>query len=134
MQDMALPLPFRAAGRDEDGIEFVDYLYERAAVVAETPTQARTLAKLAWIFLEQYDHLRDDRHAAGEFGEPTVEQYAERWATPVRTAYREFVEFRRLFPGERDPGRVCAELWEGVERQAPRGKLMAVRAVKVVAT
>lgn len=129
---MAHPLAFRAVKRGEDGTEFVDYLYERATAVADTPTQARNLAQRVWIFLEQYDHLRDDLHASGELDEPTVEQYAERWRMPLRNAYREFADFGRLFPGERDPGRVCAELWEGISRQAGRsGMLMEVRAVKV---
>lgn len=132
---MALPLAFRAVARDEDGTEFVDYLYERATAVTDTPTQARALAERVWLFLEHYDHLRDDLHQSGEVGEPTVEQYAERWRRPVRNAYREFADFGRLFPGERDPGRVCAELWNGIGRQAGRaGMLMEVRAVKVTAT
>lgn len=129
---MAHPLPFRAVNHGEDGTEFVDYLYERATAVTDTPTQARALAQRAWIFVQQYDHLRDDLHQSGDLAEPTVDQYAERWRMPVRNAYREFAEFDRLFPGERDPGRVCAELWEGIRRQAGRGgMLMAVRAVKV---
>lgn len=128
---MAFPLPFRAVARGEDGTEFVDYLYERATAVTDTPTQARVLAQRAWIFVQQYDHLRDER---SEPGEPTVEQYAERWRMPIRTAHRAFAEFDALFPGERDAGRVCRELWDGIGRQAPGGTLMAVGAVRVAAT
>lgn len=131
---MALPLAFRAVDRAEDGTEFVDYLYERATAVADTPTQARSLAQRAWIFLQQYDHMRDRMHADGDACEPTVEQYAERWRMPIRTAHRAFAEFDSLFPGEADAGRVCRELWDGIGRQAPPRRLMALAAVKVVAT
>lgn len=131
---MTHPLAFRAVGRDEVGTEFVDYLYERATAVTDTPTQARALAQRAWVHVQQFDHLRDERRDAGTFDEPTVEQYAERWRMSVRSAHRAYAEFLALFPGERDAGRACQELWDGIGRQAPGGRLMAVGAVKVAAT
>jgi hypothetical protein len=126
-------LPFRAADRGEDGTEFVDYLYQLAAAVAGSPTTARALAQRAWVFVQQLDYLRDELVDGGAAAPaaPSIDQYAERWRMPYRTAARAFAEFDSLFPHV-EPWRVCAELWEGVGRQAPPRSFMQVGRVKVV--
>jgi hypothetical protein len=114
-------------------LEFIDYLRERAANATDTPTQARTLAERMWVFIQQYDHLRDDLQAMGRTDEPSVEDYAERWGMPIRSAHRAYAEFTALFPSEQNAGRLCDELWDGIGRQAGRtGRLMPVGAVVVV--
>jgi hypothetical protein len=126
---MAAAKHIRAVGRDEDGEEFVDFLYRRAKAATETDRQARALRDRLWVFIQQYDHLRDDLQ-----GEPvTIERYAERWDEPVRSAFRAFSEFASVFPGDDAAGQMCAELWNGIGRQAgKRGQMMPFSAVKVV--
>jgi hypothetical protein len=121
------PKHFRAVGRDEDGEEFVDFLYRRAQAVTDTSRQARALRDRLWIFVQQYDHLRDDLQPE----RVTVERYAERWDEPERSAFRAFAEFASVFPGDNAPEDVCEELWNGIGRQAGRGEFMQLGAVKV---
>jgi len=122
------PKHFRAVGRDENGEEFVDFLYRRAQAVTETPRQARALRDRLWIFLQQYDHLRDDLGP----GNVTVERYAERWDEPERSAFRAFAELASVFPGDDPAEAICEELWNGIGRQAGQGQFMQLGAVKVV--
>jgi hypothetical protein len=42
--------------------------------------------------------------------EPTVEEYAEWWREPERTAYDQLETFREVFPGARYPGAVLDRL------------------------
>lgn len=85
-------------------------------------------------FIQKYDHLRDDLHKSDQIEEPSVRQYAERWRMSERSAYRAFEEFAMVFRELADaPGVLCNELWEGIGRQAPSGRLMAMAAVRVTA-
>ena len=125
------PLPFEAVSGPTRGQEFVDFLYDRCLGLTDTPTQARALARRLWAFLQEYDHLRDELQ---ESREPTVEEYAERWRMPLRTANHAFAEFFSVFPSEQDPGRIAAELWKGIGLQGnkPFSGLLALGSVRVV--
>lgn len=129
-----IPLPFKVSSDPDRGQEFVDYLHDRCLQLTDTPTQARTLARRLWAFLQEYDHLRNDLHASGNPREPTVEEYAERWRMPLRTANHAFAEFYSVFPTERDPGRISSELGKGVGLQSnkPFSGLMALGSVRVI--
>ena len=110
--------PFRAVDDGEDGIPFEEYLYARAGMVATGPQGPRELYQRVLIFIQQYDHLRDDRSFRGERGEASMVEYAQRWRMTERSAYRALQEFATVFPelGEH-PGLV--ELAGEVERRLP---------------
>jgi hypothetical protein len=130
-----MPLPFEAAPDRARGEDFVDYLYERCRGLTETQTQARTLSRRLWAFLQEWDRLRHELRDRGERREPTVEEYAARWRMPSRTANQAFAEFVGVFPTERDPGRISKELWKGIRLQGDPGRyggLMALGSVKVL--
>lgn len=122
---------FRAVKRDEDGEEFVDFLHRRSLPATDTSTQARALAQRLWVFIQQYSHLQEDLQQRGTDDAVTVERYAERWKMPTRSAFRAFEEFSTIFPGEDAAAQVCAELWDGIGRQAGQGEFMQLGAVKV---
>ncbi len=124
--------PFRAVDDGEDGIPFEEYLYARAGMVATGPHGPRELYQRVLIFIQQYDHLRDDRSFRGERGEPSMVEYAKRWRMTERSAYRALQEFATVFPelGEH-PEAICEELWDGVSKQGGPSTLMRVLSVKV---
>ena len=62
--------PFRAVDDGEDGIPFEEYLYARAGMVATGPHGPRELYQRVLIFIQQYDHLRDDRSAVASAASP----------------------------------------------------------------
>jgi hypothetical protein len=123
---------FRAVDDGEVGIPFEEYLYARAGMVATGPQGPRELYQRVLIFIQQYDHLRDDRSFHGESGEPSMVEYAQRWRMTERSAYRALQEFVTVFPelGEH-PEAICEELWNGIRKQAGPSSLMRVLSVKV---
>jgi hypothetical protein len=116
-----LTLPFRPAQRDEPGIAFIEFLDQQ--VDHDRRARSRQLA-----FIHEWDYLIDED---GQL--PTPKRYAERWNTPTSTVYLLLTEFRRLFPGEADPTRVCQALWAAVEaQQDAAGTFVDMDRVRVV--
>lgn len=124
--------PFRAAEREEDGMEFEHYLWDRIQALGGSSQQSRELFRRIWAFVQEYDHLRDELRDDGLVEEPSIAQYAQRWRMSERSAYRAFQEFARVMPELGPaPGTACEELWRGISRQAPPGRLMALANVRV---
>lgn len=116
------PSPFRPALPREDGQAFVDYLDARCG-------GDRRLRERLLVFLQQWDHLTDDKAR-----EPTVEEYAVRWRVSVPSTYRILDEFRDVFPTEATPQRVLAALWDGMGRPYWHGpELLSLLQVRVLA-
>jgi hypothetical protein len=115
-----LLLPFRPARRDEIGTAFIEFLDE--LVCHERRARSRQLA-----FIHEWDYLIDEPQPA------TPKRYAERWNTPLSTVYALLDEFRKLFPGETDPTRICQALWQAVEaQQDASGNPVDMNRVRVV--
>jgi hypothetical protein len=102
-------LPLRLAGEGElGGRTFQDYLLDRTR-------DDRKLAERLTVFLHQWDIDSDERGRG-----PTPPEYAERWRMPVASAYRQYQEFRSVFPTEATPERLLRLLWDGVNGPRPR--------------
>lgn len=126
--------PFRAAEGGEGGIVFEEYLWRRVDALGGSPQQTRELFRRVWAFVQEYDHLRDELRNHGQHEEPSISQYADRWRMSERSAYRAFEEFARVMPElGPEPSAVCEELWTGISRQVPAGRLMALASVRVCA-
>lgn len=116
------PPPLRPALPREEGQAFVDYLDARCG-------GDRRLRERLLVFLQQWDHLADDKAR-----EPSVEEYAERWRVSVPSTYRILDEFRAVFPSEATPRRVLDTLWDGMGPPYWRGReLLSLLQVRVVA-
>jgi hypothetical protein len=127
---MATEVPFRAVGQGEDAVKFDEYLGQRVMAQNLTETQTRALFRRMLAFIQEYDHLQDEKRAEGQREPPTPEEYATRWNEPARSVARTWQEFRTIFSGA-DPSLVCDELWAGISRQAPNGQIMRLLGVKV---
>jgi hypothetical protein len=122
---------FYAASSPAQGVAFLDFLRQRAARPGVSQTEITNMSRRLWAHLNEVGHLIDEYADRGRSEPPTVPEVAERWQLPERSAYGLHAELRALFDAE--PDEVWRELWRGIELQAPRGELMAIGSVRVLA-
>lgn len=123
---MPAALPLRLPRNGETSVPFVDLLAARCG------DKRRTDRMIA--FIQEWDHVRDEvRDADPRKADATVEDFAERWKTPLPTAFRMQAEFREIFPTETTPGRLVELLSDGMPNlpdQTPPKWLLAVEVVE----
>lgn len=113
-----------AATSPDEGVPFIDFLARRVERLglSTTVTSNRRTDLLA--FIQQYDHLRDEKRDDGDAAPPTPDEYAERWNVSRRAAFAIYASCREVL-GE-EPDAVVDVLWDGAGELVP---LMRVRVV-----
>ena len=118
-------LPICLPRNGEPSVPFIDLLAARC--------QDKRLTDRMIAFIQEWDHVRDEvRDADPSKRDATVEDFAQRWNTPLPTAFRMQSEFREIFPTEATPGRLVDLLWAGMPNGLDRALPKWLLAVEVV--